>query len=97
MVLQASLHSHTDYITDLDVSKCNQYFASSSKDGKIIVWDLMKCKKLDEISAHQSSVNNIKFFMFKDKKDPRSQPFQILLTCSEDGTIKIYDEMAYLS
>jgi WD40 repeat protein len=75
MVLQASLHSHTDYITDLDVSKCNRYFASSSKDGKVIVWDLMKCKKLDEISAHQSSVNNIKFFTFKDKKDPRSQPF----------------------
>lgn len=42
-------------------------------------------------------VNNIKFFEFLDKKDPRNTPVQILVTCSDDGTIKIYDEHAYLS
>ena len=40
MSLQASLHGHTDVITDLDVSKCNKYIASASKDGAVNIWDL---------------------------------------------------------
>ena len=70
--LQASLHSHEDVITDLDISQCNKYLVSSSKDGKIIVWDWKACTKIDEINDHKSTVNNIKFFTLKVKEDKRS-------------------------
>jgi len=43
MVLQASLHGHMDVIIDIQVSHCNRYLASGSKDGTIIIWDLEKC------------------------------------------------------
>jgi len=32
LTLQASLHGHFDYITDISVSKCNAFIASSGKD-----------------------------------------------------------------
>jgi len=67
MNLQGSLHSHNDVITDMDMSKCNQYLATSSKDGKLIIWDWKNCMKLDEIAAHNSTINNIKFFQVKIK------------------------------
>lgn len=67
MNLQASLHSHEDVITDIDISKCNRFLASASIDGKIIIWDWQNCKKLDEITDHRSNVNNIKFFSLYTK------------------------------
>lgn len=71
--LQAALHSHEDVITDLDISKCNKYLATASKDGKIILWDWQKCKKADEILAHTATVNNIKFFSLKIKSNKDSK------------------------
>lgn len=44
MILQASLHGHLDVIIDIQVSKCNRFMASGSKDGTLIFWDLQKCK-----------------------------------------------------
>ena len=85
MNLQASLHSHEDVITDIDISKCNRFLASASIDGKIIVWDWQNCKKLDEINDHRTNVNNIKFFSLYTK-----------LLQGEDGTVRIYDEISYL-
>ena len=38
LTLQASLHAHTAYITDLAVSPCNQFIVSASTDSKLIVW-----------------------------------------------------------
>jgi WD40 repeat protein len=67
MNLQASLHSHEDVITDLDISKCNKYLATASKDGKIIVWDWKNCQKMDEFNDHRSNVNNVKFFSLVTK------------------------------
>lgn len=67
MNLQAALHSHEDVITDMDISKCNKYLATASKDGKIILWDWKNCKKVDELAAHNGTVNNIKFFSLKVK------------------------------
>lgn len=32
MTLQASLHGHEDFITEIDVSKCNRFIASAGKD-----------------------------------------------------------------
>ena len=40
MTLQASLHGHSEVITDIDVSKCNKYFASGSRNGEVFIWDL---------------------------------------------------------
>lgn len=40
LILQASLHGHTDVIIDIAISKCNRYMASGSKDGVLIFWDL---------------------------------------------------------
>jgi WD40 repeat protein len=100
MNLQASLHSHEDVITDIDISKCNRYLASASIDGKIIVWDWQNCKKLDEITDHRANVNNIKFFSLYTKtpseENSMHEEIQILVSCSEDGTVRIYDEIAYL-
>lgn len=103
--LQASFHSHEDVITDLDVSKCNRYLASASKDGKIIVWDWKNCKKLDEFNDHRSNVNNVKFFSLITKCCPDKsedsieyviEEIQILVSCSEDGTIRVYDEISFI-
>ncbi|CDW76602.1 UNKNOWN [Stylonychia lemnae] len=101
MNLQGSLHSHNEVITDMDISKCNRYLATSSKDGKLIIWDWKNCLKVDEIAAHDSTINNIKFFQVKIKNQNQqtkeSEKIQILATCSEDGTIKIYDELGFLN
>lgn len=32
LCLQASLHGHFDFITDIDISKCNRFIASAGKD-----------------------------------------------------------------
>ena len=69
MTLQASLHGHLDYITDIDVSICNKYIASACKDGTVLIWDLEKCTIVDELPKHGASVNNIKFFEFKIKAE----------------------------
>lgn len=95
----------------MDISKCNKYLATASKDGKIIIWDWQNCKKVDEFAAHNGTVNNIKFFSLKIKNSKSSngsissksqakdtkEVIQILVTCSEDGTIKLYDEISYLA
>lgn len=105
MSLQASLHSHEDVITDLDVSKCNRYLATASKDGKIIVWDWKNCQKVDEFNDHHSNVNNVKFFSLISKSNPTvsedsieyiTEEIQILVSCSEDGTIRVYDEISFI-
>ena len=79
--------------------------ATASKDGKIIVWDWTNCKKLDEFNDHRSNVNNVKFFSLVTKsntdKSEESIDFvvsetQILVSCSEDGTIRVYDEISYI-
>jgi WD40 repeat protein len=100
LILQASLHGHTDVITDMDISKCNRYIASASKDGKAIVWDLEKCTVVDRLPSHADSVNNIRFFKFQIKRDSSGaktkEEIQVLITCSDDGSIRIYDEHGYL-
>lgn len=67
MTLQASLHGHQNHITDIDVSKCNRYLATSSDASEVFIWDLQKCLLLEKLSCHSKSVNNIKFFEFKLK------------------------------
>lgn len=67
------MHGHTDYITDLDVSKCNKYLASAGKDGKIIIYDIETCNISEIINNHTSSVNNIKFLRFKIKKENQNK------------------------
>jgi len=79
----------------MDISRCNKYLVTSSKDGKIIVWDWKNCLKVDELNDHRNTINNIKFFDLKLKGD-FSEDIQVLVSCSEDGTIKIYDEISYL-
>lgn len=51
----------------MDVSKCNTYLASASKDGKVIVWDWKHAKKVDEITDHNGAITNLKFFSLKVK------------------------------
>lgn len=103
MQLQASLHSHVDEITDLDISKCNKYLATASMNGQIIIWDWKKCLKVDVISDHTAAINNLKFFTLHAKdiessadKATKEEEIQILVSCSEDGTIRIFDVVDYL-
>lgn len=72
MGLQTSLYGHQDMITDIAISHCNRFIASSSTDGVIIIWDLHGCKLLEKIEVHKATVNNIKFFEFKIKKDSQA-------------------------
>lgn len=62
--MQASLHGHEDMIIDIQVSKCNRYFASGSNDGTVIFWDLQDCSIIAKrTNDHTSQVNSIKFVM----------------------------------
>ena len=61
MTLQASLHGHFDYITDIDISKCNRFIASAGKDAQIIIWDLKQGKIVKKLNHHQQLINRIQF------------------------------------
>ena len=64
MILQASLHGHMDVIIDIQVSKCNRFMASGSKDGTLIFWDLQKCKIVKRMAdSHTQQINKIQFLM----------------------------------
>ena len=78
---------------------------TASKDGKIIIWDWKECQIVDTINDHRDTVNNIKFFDLNipkatDKKYSPDQLYDdvsVLVSCSDDGTIRIYDEIAFLT
>lgn len=59
LTLQASLHGHTDYITDMDISKCNQFLASAGKDAQILIWELFTGKLLFRLRDHTNLINRI--------------------------------------
>lgn len=83
--LQASLHGHMEEITDIDVSKCNRYLATASMSGQVILWDWQRCLKLEAFQDHTGTVNALKFFTLED--------VQLLLSCSDDGTIRVVDAL----
>jgi WD40 repeat protein len=97
--LQASLHGHTDYITEIDISKCNKFIASAGKDAQIIIWELATGKLLYRLHHHQRLINCVKFFTPKQttadqgSTRPGSVPThqQYLFSCSDDGTVRLYD------
>ena len=109
MTLQASLHGHEDVITDIDISRCNKYLATGSKDGCVLIWDFEKCSIVDKINTHSHAVSNLKFFEFKIGGGSEAGPsaiksgggeakdiLKVLVTCSEDGSVIIYDESGFL-
>jgi U3 small nucleolar RNA-associated protein 12 len=59
LTLQASLHGHFDYITDIDVSKCNRFIASAGKDAQIIIWDFKTGKIIKKLNQHTQLINRI--------------------------------------
>jgi len=63
MLLRATLVGHTDVITDLSLSPCGKYIASSGRDGLIIIWDLQEVREIQRLDQHRGyQINNIKFF-----------------------------------
>ena len=50
--LQASLQGHDEYITILDISKCNQFIASAGKDTQVVIWDLAQGKIVKRLKDH---------------------------------------------
>ena len=62
LTLQASLHGHFDYITEIVISKCNKFIASAGKDAQVIVWELATGKLVHKLTHHQKLINTIKFF-----------------------------------
>ena len=50
--LQASLHGHFDFITDIDISKCNRFIASAGKDAQVIIWDLKLGRIVKRLTDH---------------------------------------------
>lgn len=66
MILQASLHGHTDMIVDIQISKCNRYMASASHDGCVIIWDLEDLSIIHKRTGdHNDQVNKVEFFMIE--------------------------------
>lgn len=59
--LQASLHGHFDFITDIDISKCNRFIASAGKDAQAIIWDLRTGRIVKRLANHTSLINRIVF------------------------------------
>ena len=92
MTLQASLHGHEDFITEIDVSKCNRFIASAGKDAQIIIWELATGKILYRLTQHTKLINCVKFFTPKlcDSSKLHEQQ-QYLFSCSDDGTVRLYD------
>jgi WD40 repeat protein len=68
LTLQASLHGHADFITDMDISKCNRFIASASKDAQIIIWELKTGKMIAKLKKHQQLINRVMFIAPKLKK-----------------------------
>ena len=68
LTLQASLHGHFDYITDIDISKCNRFIASAGKDAQIIIWELKTGRIVKKLNHHQQLINRIQFVTPKIKK-----------------------------
>lgn len=68
LTLQASLHGHFDYITDIDVSKCNRFIASAGKDAQTIIWELKTGKIVKKLNQHTQLINRIQFITPKIKK-----------------------------
>ena len=52
LTLQASLHGHFDFITDIDISKCNRFIASAGKDAQVIIWDLKMGRIVKRLTSH---------------------------------------------
>lgn len=66
MILQASLHGHTNVVVDIQISKCNRYMASASHDGCIIIWDLEDLSIITKRTAdHTDQVNKLEFVMIE--------------------------------
>ena len=59
--LQASLHGHCDYIIDVDISKCNRFIASASKDTTVVIWDLKMGKIVKRLNDHTQQINKLCF------------------------------------
>jgi WD40 repeat protein len=77
----------------MDVSKCNQFLASAGKDAQIIIWELATGRMVQKLQSHTSMINRIQFFSPRQNtKDAKStDPLQFLLSCSDDGTVRLYD------
>ena len=61
LTLQASLHGHLDFITDIDISKCNRFIASAGKDAQVIIWDLKMGRVVKRMTSHSSLINRLLF------------------------------------
>lgn len=55
------MHGHLDFITDIDVSKCNRFIASAGKDAQVIIWDLKMGRVVKRLTNHQSLINRLLF------------------------------------
>ena len=72
--LQASLHGHSDFITDIDISKCNRFIASAGKDAQVIIWDLKMGRIVKRLMSHQSLINRLLFVAPRVPSNSSSAP-----------------------
>lgn len=99
------MHGHTDFIIDIQTSPCGKYVVSTSNDSRAIVWDLFQAKKADVLEQHEASINNAKFaeLLIRSSSRPGAdqgagsrKTITVLLTCSDDGKIILYDQEGFL-
>ena len=50
MMLQATLHGHSDYIIDIKASPDGHHIVSTGNDGRAIIWDLHQARLLDRLN-----------------------------------------------
>lgn len=79
------LHGHKDVITSLSLSQDGRYLLSTSKDCKIILWDLLSKKILGVFLGHSKQVNSA-MFNFK---------CNLVVSASNDKTIRVWDAFTF--
>lgn len=91
LTLQASLHGHTDFITDIDVSKCNRFIASAGKDAQVIIWELKSGRIVKRLNNHTSLINRVQFVAPK-VVTPGGQPEPAPASTAE-STVKAFSRL----
>lgn len=74
-------NGHKDWVLDVDVASNGRFFASSSADNTIKIWDTGTGKLLQTLSGHTSWVRSVKISKNND----------YLVSGSKDGMVKIWD------
>ena len=83
-LLLTNLKCHVSAINAFDISYCNNYLASCSQEGLVVIWDLAQMRFIKIIKENENDPTMVLSF-YKSQKEE-----QYLVVTSEKGQIYIY-------